>query len=139
MKKLGISEILKLASSMKDDDAKIACLRQNASPTLHAILRGAFDPGIKWLLPEGNPPYKPCELVDQHSRLYTETRKLYLFIEGGNPNLKQIRREQLFIELLEAVDPEDAKLLLSIKDKELHYPGITKDLINQAFPGLIPA
>lgn len=103
------------------------------------VLVGVFDPSIKWLLPEGVPPYKPNDLVDQQHRFYTEARKLYLFIEGGNPNLKQLRRETLFIELLECLDPADAKLLISVKDKTLTYPGVTKDIVNLAFPGLIAA
>jgi hypothetical protein len=136
--KLGIAEILKKASTITDDVARIGYLRQNQSTTLHMILRGAYDPTIKWTLPEGNPPYKPNDLVDQHHRLFTEARKLYLFVEGGSPNLKQLRRETLFVELLETIDPEDAKLLLAIKDKTLPYPGVTLDIVNQAFPGLIP-
>ena len=136
--KLGISEVLKKATEIKDDEARVAFLRQNTSTTLHMILRGAFDPTIKWQLPEGDPPYKPCDLVDQQHRLFTEARKLYLFVEGGNPNLKPMRREQLYIELLETVDPEDAKLLLAIKNKHLPYPGVTPAIVNQAFPGLIP-
>ena len=136
--KLGISEILKKASTITDDAERVGYLRQNQSTTLHMIFRGAFDPGIKWVLPEGNPPYKPNDLVDQHHRLFTEARKLYLFVEGGSPNLKQLRRETLFVELLETVDPEDAKLLLAIKDKTLPYPGVTVDIVNQAFPGLLP-
>lgn len=123
---------------MTDDVSKVNWLRQNSSTTLHMILRGAYDPTVKWLLPEGNPPYKVNDIVDQQHRLFTESRKLYLFVEGGNPSLKQMRREQLYIELLEAVDPEDAKLLLSIKDKKLPYPGVTLNIVNLAFPGLIP-
>ena len=136
--KLGISEILAKASTITDDTARVGFLRQNQSTVLHMILRGAFDPTIKWALPSGVPPYKPNALVDQHHRLFTETRKLYLFVEGGSPNLKQLRRETLFVELLETVDPEDAKLLLAIKDKTMPYPGVTLDIVNQAFPGLIP-
>jgi len=135
--KLGISEILAKASTITNDIERIGYLRQNQSTVLHTILRGAFDSGIKWALPSGVPPYKPNDLVDQHHRLFTEARKLYLFIEGGSPNLKPLRRETLFVELLEAVDPEDAKLLLAIKDKTLPYPGVTVDIVNQAFPGLI--
>lgn len=135
--KLSISEILKQASTITDDAARIGFLRQNQSTTLHMILRGAFDPTIKWALPVGDPPYKPNDLVDQQHRLFTEARKLYLFVEGGSPNLKQLRRETLFVELLETVDPEDAKLLLAIKDKQLPYPGVTLDIVNKAFPGLI--
>jgi hypothetical protein len=135
--KLGISEILKKASEIKDEKMRIGWLRQNDSNVLRGILKGALDPSIEWQLPEGNPPYKENDLVDQQNILYSEYRRLYLFTKNGNPNLKQIRRESLFIELLESVDKDDAKLLLHMKDKNLPYPGVTKDIINKAFPGLI--
>lgn len=135
--KLGVAEILKRASLIKDENERIHWLRQNHSRPLEMVLLGAFDPKIKWLLPEGVPPYKPNDLVDQQHIFYSESRKLYLFIEGGNPNLKQLRRETLFIEMLEAIDPEDAKLLLAIKEKHLPYPGVTPDLVRKAFPGLL--
>jgi hypothetical protein len=138
MRRLSISEILQHAVSLPDDGHRVLWLMQNDSPTLRAVLQGAFDPNVKWQLPEGAPPYKPNDLVDQHHRLFTETRKLYLFIEGGNPNLNQLRREALFIEFLEALDPDDAKLMLAVKDKQLPYPNITIDIVNKAFPGLIP-
>jgi hypothetical protein len=138
MIKLSIAEILQKASAIPNDNARANWIRVNDSQTLRMILVGVFDPNIKWLLPEGEPPYKPNDLVDQQHRFYTESRKLYLFIEGGNPDLKQLRREALFIELLECLDPADAKLLLSVKDKRMPYPGITTDIVNLAFPGLIP-
>jgi len=137
MMKLSVSEILKKASEMKNENDRIQWLRNNNSVALESVLRGAFDPRIKWLLPEGAPPYKPNDLVDQQNKLYAEARKLYLFIEGGNPDLKQLRRETLFVELLESVDPEDAKLLLAIKDKHLPYPGVTPDVVTKAFPGIL--
>lgn len=137
MMKLSVAEVLKRASDMKDENQRIQWLRQNNSVALESILRGAFDPAIKWQLPPGAPPYKPSDIVDQQHRLYTECRKLYLFIEGGNPNLKQIRREHLFIEMLEAIDPEDAKLLLAVKEKTMPYPNITLDLVRKAFPLII--
>jgi len=135
--KIGVAEILKKASEIKDDAARVEWLRVNGNPSVQTILRYAYDPKIVWQLPQGAPPYKPNDLVDQHHRLYTELRKLYLFIEGGNPNLKPLRREQLFIELLEVVDPEDAKLLLAVKEKTIPYPGITKQVVQKAFPGLV--
>ena len=135
--KLGVAEILKKASEIKDEAARVEWLRVNGNPAVQTILRYAYDPKIVWQLPEGIPPYKLNDLVDQQSRLYSEIRKLYLFIEGGNPILKPLRREQLFIELLEVVDPEDAKLLLAAKDKTIPYPGITKQVVAKAFPGLI--
>jgi hypothetical protein len=65
-----------------------------------------------------------------------EARRLYLFLEGGNPDIKKVKREQMFIGLLESIHPQDAELLCMIKDKKLPE-NITKEIINSAFPGLI--
>jgi hypothetical protein len=135
--KLGVAEILKKASEITDENQRVDWLRQNNSVALESMLRGAYDPKIVWLLPEGAPPYKANDLVDQQHRLYAEARKLYLFIEGGNPNLKQLRREALFIELLETLDPEDAKLLLAVKEKHIPYPGVTIEVVAKAFPNIL--
>jgi hypothetical protein len=136
--KLGVAEILEKTSGMTSRSDRIRMLQENNSVALQTVLRGAFDPTIKWLLPEGDPPYKPNDLVDQEHIFYHECRKMYLFIEGGNPDLKQLRREALFVQLLETVSAKDAKVLLAIKDKHLPYPGITPDIIQEAFPGLLP-
>jgi len=61
-----------------------------------------------------------------------------MFIEGANPNMKQVKREQLFIDILQAVDPEDADLLVAMKDKTSPYKGLTKDVVYAAFPELFP-
>lgn len=135
--RLGIAEILKRVSESKTKEEKIEILQKNDSSAIRTVIKYALDPVVKWDLPEGNPPYKPCQFLDQQSMLYQEARRLYLFIEGGNPNLKPIKREALFINLLESVDPEDAKVLLAAKDKKLPYKGITANLINEAYPGLI--
>jgi hypothetical protein len=137
MRRLGISEILNKASETNDADSMVIILRENNSNTLQTILLGAFHSNIVWLLPKEPPPYKPNNLVDQQGILYTESRKLYLFIEGGNNSLTKIKRENLFIQLLETLDPEDAKLILAIKNKTLPYPNITPEIVNVAFPGLI--
>lgn len=135
---LGVSEILEKASQISDRGERIAFLQKNSSVPLHTVLQGAFDTRIKWLLPEGEPPYKPNDLVDQQHVFFSECRKMYLFVDGGNNDLKPLRREALFVQMLERVDPKDAKLLLAIKDKHMPYPGITEDVIREAFPGLLP-
>jgi len=68
--------------------------------------------------------------------MYTEARRLYLFIEGGNPNLTQLKRESMFIDLLQSISPDDAKLLVAAKDKKLPYEGLTSATVLKAFPGL---
>jgi len=136
--RIGVAEFLEKVSKLKKKEEKIAALQHNNSFVIRSILQGVFDPRIKWSLPEGIPPYKPSELQDQENVLIRECRRLVHFIEGGNPGLKQLRRETLFVEMLEAVAPEDAKLLCSIKDKKLPYKGITADIVKEAFPGLLP-
>lgn len=136
MARKSISWILKFTSNLPNDEEKIKCLQQNNNTAILTILKYCYDPNAVWLLPEGDPPYNPCEFPHQEGMLYQEARKLYLFLKGGNDNLNQMKRERMFLELLECVDPEDAKLLLSIRNKELPYAGLDKKLILKAFPGL---
>lgn len=135
--KLGIAEILENASKLTKKQDKLDYLRNNYNPALGTILKYTFDPDIIWDLPPGEPPYKPSDYPDAHGMLYTEVRRLYLFVKGGNPNLTQLKRETLYIGLLESVHPSDAKLLVSIKDKKLPYKGLTENLIREAYPGLL--
>jgi len=132
----GVSEILDKVSKLKKESDKIEVLKMSQCPALLTVLQGAFDSRIKWLLPEGVPPYRPNPAPETHNVLHSEMRKMYLFVEGGNPNLKQIKREALFIEMLESVHHEDAKVLLNIKEKKTPAKGLTKEMVNKAFPGL---
>lgn len=134
--KKSIYSILKECAEPKSINQRVELLQKNANPVILNILKCAFDPSIKFLLPEGDPPYKPCEFVDQEARLYQEARKLYLFIEGGNPNLTKLKREMLFIQLIEGIDKNDAILLLSVKDKKLPFKSLTADVVKKAFPNL---
>jgi len=136
--RLSIARILKNASEIKSVPERVEYLKQNDSVPLRNILQCVYDPNIKFLLPKGKAPYKPSEFDRLEGRLVAETKKLYLFIEGGNPNLKQIKREQIFIDLLESIDPEDAELMVHVKDKKLPYKNLGKSVIDKAFPGLIP-
>jgi hypothetical protein len=136
--RVGVAEFLEKVSKLKKKEEKIAALKANDSFVLRTILQGAFDPRIKWLLPEGEPPYKPNDLVDQENVLIKDARKLAYFVEGPYPGLKQVKREAMFIEMLETVAPADAKMLCAIKEKKLPWKGITVDIVNEAFPGFIP-
>jgi len=133
-----ISSILKTCSEGKTVNDKVALLQQLATEPVLIILKYAFDPNIKFILPDGAPPFKPCEFLDQEGRLYAELRRLYLFIEGGNPSLTKVKREFLFIQLLESIDKQDAEMLCAVKDKKLPYKGLTAAVVKKAFPGLLP-
>lgn len=132
-----IYSILKECSEGKSPKERVERLQQYASnAALLLVLKYAFDPNLKFLLPEGDPPYKPCEFLDQEGRLYAEAKKLYLYVEGGNPNLTKFKRESLFIQLIESIDKNDAILLLSVKDKKLPFKTLTSAIVKQAYPNL---
>jgi len=130
-------EELSIISELKTTKEKIEAIlihrRRDAFKSLFGL---AYDQNVKWLLPEGEPPFKPTEVLDTESRLLNEIRRMYLFVEGGNPNLTKSRREFLFIQLLESIHPLDAKLIISIKDRKLPFKGLTKKIAQQAFPDL---
>ena len=80
MKKSIYSILKNISESSKTKEELISSLRLYGSPVIRTVLKYAYDPSIKWLLPEGNPPYKSCDFLDQEGRLLTEVRKLYLFV-----------------------------------------------------------
>jgi len=134
---VGLYEFLEKVSKLKRTQEKVDALKHNDSLPLRIIIQGAFDPSVEWLLPPGTPPYKPNELVDQQHILVKECEKLRYYIKGFHDNLNQNKREAMFIELLERVDPDDAKLLCAIKDKKMPFNGITINHVREAFPGMI--
>lgn len=137
---LSISEVLKNASEIKSRQERIQYLQKNQSTPLLMILQYALDPNIKWILPEGEPPFKKNDLVDQEGILFTESRRLKNWIKGVNPDFErqELRNQAQFINLLENIDPEDAKLLVAAKDKKIPYKGITYKLVKEAFPQILP-
>lgn len=138
MRKKGLAEILEEVSKIKKKEERIEELRKHGdNRALLQLLQYTFDPRIKWLLPEGIPPFKKNEYIDQEANLYSEMRRLYLFVEGGNPNLAPMKREMLFIGLLETIHPADAMVLCAAKEKKLPYKTITAEIVNEAFPGLL--
>ena len=67
--------------------------------------------------------------------LKADARRLQYFVNTPQGNaMKPLRRETMFIEFLEAVDPLDAKLLLAAKSKKLPFKSVTKKLVTEAFP-----
>ena len=87
-------------------------------------------------LPEGAPPYQPLDKsMDNQGMLYSEMRRMYVFLANG-PQMPQARREQMYVQLLEQLDPDDAKLIIEAKDRKIK--GVSKKTVQQAFPDLLP-
>lgn len=135
--RLSLAEIVNKAIEIKKREEKIKWLQENDSLPLRTIFKVMYDKNIKVLLPSSEPPYKESSITGIEGMLFKEARRLKIFVEGGGyDNLNQIKREQLFIGLLEDVDKDDAKLLLKmIRQKPL--TGLPMGVIQESFPNLI--
>jgi len=130
--------ILTKVSELENTEQKIQALLQHPKgAAIREIFKYTYAPYIEWALPDGEPPYKPCDPINMESRLISDIRRLYLFVKGGNDNLKPLRRETLFIEMLESIHPDDAKLLLAVKARKLPYKGFTKKFASKVYPELM--
>ena len=130
-------EIATKVNNAKDKPRKLKVLKDNDSQPLRMICKAAFDPKINWALPEGDVPYNPNEapLGTDHNTLHLESKRLYLFIKGGDATISQTKREMLFIQMLEGLHKDEAKFLIAVKDRKINnlYKGFTANLVKEAF------
>jgi hypothetical protein len=135
--KLLINEVLQKVSNAKTKAEKVKLLREYNTPALRQILIANFDESAVCLVPEGEVPYTKNDAPEdtEHTKLNHEYKKLYLFYKGGAPDLKQSRRETLFIQLLEGLHEGEAEVLCLMKDKKLGKRWkITQQCVAEAFP-----
>ena len=132
-----ISEILDKVSKLKTKKEKVAWLKDQNTDGLRVVIKSSFDPKIKWLLPEGDVPFRGNDAPagTEHTDLHMESRKLYHFIEGGNYDITQTKRETLFIQVLEGLQESDADVLVAAKEKSLHrkFKGLSDNVVKEAF------
>lgn len=137
MAELLVSEVLQKVSNAKTKDQKIKLLQQHNSDALRKILIINFDESIESNLPEGAVPYKPNEAPagTEHARLSTEHRLLHYFVKGGADSLSTLKRETMFVGLLEGLHESEAEVLILAKDKSLKKKyRITENVVKAAFP-----
>lgn len=136
--RLLISEILRKVSNAKTKKEKVDLLQKHNSPALRQLLIWNFDESVVSMVPEGEVPYTPNDapVGTDHTRLEQEYRGFYRFVKGGADKLPNLRRETLFVQLLEGLSQEEAELLCLVKDGNLtsKYKRITKAVIQEAFP-----
>lgn len=162
-----VFEVLNLVSKQRTNLKKVEVLQRYEDPSLKSILIWNFDESIKSALPDGIVPYSSVgeqgsfsgtlsgkiedavgKMEELNSRslgsqdqgrssIRKEYTKFYNFIKGGNDGLSSLRRETMFINVLEGLHPLEAEILFLVKDKKLETKyKITKDIISQAYPDI---
>lgn len=135
-----LSEVINKACELKTDEEKVAWLKENNTEPLRTLLQVMYDPiNFVWNIPsESPPPYSPSPHNESHGMLYRQSRKLRYFIKGyDGDRLTQTRREFLFIEMLESIDKEDAKLMLKVLEQK-PLKGLTAQVITEATGLVLP-
>ena len=132
-----IAEVLKKVNNAKTKDKKIEILRKHDTESLRMVIKSSFDPKIKWVLPKGAVPFKPNDAPEgtEHTLLVQEAKRLWHFIEGADNQTPRMRKETMFIQMLEGLHKEEADVVISAKDKILHqkYKGLSDNVVKTAF------
>jgi hypothetical protein len=130
-------EVFKKVRAAKNKDEKVKILKENETWGLKDIIRGSMDPSVQWNLPEGAPPYTAAPAESPPASIQRENTKFSYFAKGGKGDqLPAFKRENIFIGILEGIHPEDAELVIGMINKETPK-GLTKPLVEAAFPGLL--
>ena len=157
-------EVLSLASKQRSNAKKVEVLRKYEHNSIKAIFIWNYDDSSISLLPPGEVPYSSLKDEQNSSgtlstkigqqtstmqfnntvntnkgftTLRIEWTKLYNFVKGGNDKLNGLRRETMFIQILEGLHPLDAEILTLVKDKKLYDKyKITKENVIQAYPDI---
>ena len=160
-----VFEVLDAASKQRTKAKKVEVLQKYGDISLKMILKWNYDSTLISALPEGEVPYgtnkedqnatgsltgkindavgKMAEMgsnslgsQDQgKASIRAEYKKFYNFCKGGNPGLSSLRRETMFINILEGLHPLEAELLCLVKDKKLQEKyKITKEIVSIAYP-----
>lgn len=158
-------EVLNLVNDQRINLKKVEVLQKYKDPSLLSILIWNFDESLTSSLPEGIVPYssvgeqgaftgtltgkiddavsKMSEIgsnslgsQDQgFSTIRKEYSKFYNFIKGGNDGLSSMRRETMFINILQGLHPLEAEILCLVKDKKLETKyKVSKEIVSQAYP-----
>ena len=141
--KTTIPQIFEEVEKASGKDSKVRVLRAYDHPILRGMLQINFDPTVTLDLPEGEPPFKKditIPLGYSETNLFAEFRRMYVWIDR-NINVTKIKKEQLFIQLLEGIHWTEAEAVCLAKDKKLQtkYKSLKEDIVREAFPGLLPA
>ena len=139
-----VHELLEAVDSERVKARKLDLLRTPGEDSFKMTMIWNFDESVISMLPEGNVPYQPVEGdvqanrekgLPQRTTIRNSAKNFYRFVKGGDDQLNKIKREGLFINILETLPPAEAEILVLVKDKALNTKyNITKELVSEAYP-----
>ena len=163
-----VFEIFDIVSKQRSNAKKVEALQKFAHPCLKSLFIWNFDETIESALPPGDVPYAAVDEMDSfkgtlsekiadavskmgemgskslgsqdqgRSSIRKEYQKFYNFVKGGNNGLSSLRRETMFINVLQGLHPLEAEIICLVKDKKLETKyKISKENVSQAFPDII--
>ncbi len=142
MPEFNVRETLEEVAKAKTREDKRDVLKKRENLATKILLQLNYHPDAKWLLPPGAPPYEPAKQGDMTSNsFHYEVKKLDYYTDPSPHPLSELpmlRREAMFVGLLERLDPQDAEMMIAIKDKKLSYKGLTYKLVKDTWPDLLP-
>ena len=159
-----VFEILNAASKQRSNAKKVEVLKKYEHPCLKSIFIWNFDESIISALPPGDVPYSAVNEMDSfkgtlsekiadavekmeelgsnslgsqdqgRSSIRKEYQKFYNFVKGGNDGLSSLRRETMFINILQGLHPLEAEIVCLCKDKRLFEKyNISKEVVMEAY------
>ena len=135
-----IHEILDLVETHRTKAKKVQVLQKYRDNSLTAVLIWNFDDAVESAIPDGEVPYTRNDVPEgtDHTSLRREWKNLYHFIKGGNDELSGLRRETMFVQMLEGLHPAEAEIICLVKDKNLSSKyKLTKAIVSDAFPDIV--
>ena len=137
MPEVNVVETLEMVGKAKTREEKKQILLDRENFATKAILQLNYHPDVKWKIPKGAPPYTPSENQADAS-LHFEVKKQDYYVDPSPHDIPMLRRESMFVQLLERLDPKDAKLIIAMKDKKITYKGLSYKLVKDTWPDLLP-
>ena len=139
-----VHELLEAVDSERVKSKKLDILRTHGEDSFKMTMIWNFDESVISMLPEGAVPYQPVEAdvqasvdkgLPQRTTIRNSARQFYRFIKGGDDALNKIKRESIFINILQTLPQPEAEILVLVKDKALNTKyNITKELVAEAYP-----
>jgi hypothetical protein len=162
-----VFEAFNVICKQRTNAKKVEALRKYDHPSLRTLFIWNFDESVISALPPGDVPYagldeqhsfsgtlgeKINDAVEKmgevgsnslgsqdqgRSSIRKEYQRFYNFVKGGNDSLSSLRRETMFINVLQGLHPLEAEILILVKDKKLQTKyKITKEIVSEAYPDI---